>query len=892
MPLRSSPTVATLVAVLVMWSAPASSAQAPRGALRVTVEDPTGGVIPGARVSVARGSDAPVVAITSERGEAALDSLDAGEWSLRVEAAGFTAQVMPVVTIKSGTVRLTVTLALAAYLEDVTVERDASERAVDPRGDGLSVTLTPEEMDALPDDPEELAAALEELAGPGAVMSVDGFRGGQLPPKSQIQRIRMRRGVFSAQYHERGGNRVEIVTRPGSDTWRTGMQVGFRDNAMNARNAFAERVTPERQRRVSVSLSGPLVKRLTSFTLNVEAVDGFESNTIVTASAAGRVLAFARQPQRRYNVDASLQQALSKTHSARVGYQSRLNDQQNLGVGNFDLPSRAYARSQASHQIRFGEAGTIGRRFYNQLRAQAAWRDSESTSTLDATTVRVQDAFTDGGANVAGGTASASFDVENELEWSWRTHSFLAGTSLLWTRYDSDAIRNALGTFTFASLADFEAGTPLTFTQRVGDPAVRYGMFQGAWFLQDDMRVRRNLTVSLGVRHEFQQHVRDRWNLSPRAGVVWAPGRGGRTTLRGGAGIFYDWYDASTYEETVQVDGTRLQDITIGQPGYPDPYSRGLLQLLPSGRVQQGDIRLPTIHQGMGAVERALTASLRVNLGYTYRQGSDLLRGVNINAPDANGVRPLPSIGNTIEIRSLGRLREHEVSVGANGRVPWRSLFLGVRYSYGRAFDDGNGPTWLAANPLQPDEWGPAASDARHRASLMMSLVPYSRVRLSLNARANSARPYTVTTGRDENGDTVINDRPAGVGRNTRRGDGVMGADLRLSLRISGASRPDGPPGGGGNGVPGGGPGGPGGPPGGVGGPGAGGPSGGFGRGERQDQVPAERTVSSELFVQVFNLFNTVNLTGFSGVLTSPFFGRPTSAQAARRLELGLRLGY
>lgn len=891
MPLRSSLTVAALVVFVAIWSAPAAAAQVQRGTVRVTVEDPTGGVIRGARVTVARGTDAPVVAITNERGEATLDSLDPADWSLRVEAEGFTAQVMPKVTIRSGVLRLTVTLALAAYLEDVTVERDPRDRAVDPRGDGLSVTLTPEEMDALPDDPDELAAALEELAGPGAVMSVDGFRGGQLPPKSQIQRIRMRRGVFSAQYHERGGNRVEVITRPGSDSWRAGVQLGFRDNAMNARNAFAEQVTPEQQRRVSVSLSGPLVRRLTSFTLNVEAVDGFESNTIVTASAGGRVLAFARQPQRRYNVDASLQHALSKSHSARLGYQSRFNDQQNLGVGNFDLPARAYERSQASHQIRIGEAGTLGRKFYHQLRAQAAWRDSESSSALNTPTVRVQDAFTDGGANVSGGTASASFDVEDELEWSWRTHSFMAGTSLLWTRYDSNAIRNALGTFTFASLADFAAGAPLTFTQRVGDPAVRYGMFQGAWFFQDDVRVRRNLTISLGVRHEFQQHVGDRWNLAPRAGVVWAPGRSARTTLRGGAGIFYDWYEASTYEETVQVDGTRLQDLTISLPGYPDPYNRGRLQVLPSGRVQQGEIRLPTIYQAMGAVERALTAWLRVNLGYTYRHGVDLLRGVNVNAPDADGVRPLPAIGNTIEIRSQGRLSEHEVSVGANGRVPWRSLFLGARYSYGRAFDDGNGPTWLAANPLLPDEWGPAAGDARHRASLMMSLAPFSRVRLSMNARANSARPYTVTTGRDDNGDTVINDRPAGVGRNTRRGDGVLGADLRLSMRISGVSRPEGRPGGG-DGVPGGGPGGPGGGQGGFGGPGAGGPPGGFGRGDRQDPSAAERRVSSEVFVQVFNVFNTVNLTGFSGVMTSPFFGRPTSAQAARRVELGFRFGY
>lgn len=857
------------------------------GALRVVVQDATGGVIPGATVTVTREATPPLVSVTNERGEATFEPLAIGDWSVRIDADGFTSQARPSVQVRRGTAVLAVTLALAAYLEDVTVARDPQEQASDPRGDGLSVTLTPEEMDALPDDPDELAAALEELAGPGAAMSVDGFRGGQLPPKSQIQRIRLRRGVFSAQYHERGGNRVEIVTRPGSDRWRSGLQVVTRDSALNARNAFAEQVTPERQRRVSVSLSGPLVKRLTSFALNVEGVDGFESNTIVTASSAGRALAFVRQPQRRYNVDLSVQHALSASHSARFGYQSRLSEQSNLGVGNFDLASRAYTRDQASHQIRFGEAGVIGRRFYNQLRAQVAWRDNESVAALDAPTIRVQDAFTDGGANVAGGTTSAAFDLEDELEWSWRAHSFVAGTSLMWTRYDSDAIRNALGTFTFASLSDFEAGTPLTFTQRLGDPRVRYGMFQGAWFLQDDLRVRRNLTVSMGVRHEFQQHLSDAWNFSPRAGLVWAPGRSGRTTLRGGAGIFYDWYEASTYEETLQVDGTRVQDLTVRQPGYPNPYGQGLLQVLPSGRVQQGDLHLPIVYQGMAAVERALTSSFRVNLGYTVRNGTGLLRGVNVNAPDANGLRPDPSAGNAIEIRSIGRLREHEVSLGANGRAPWRNVSVGARYTYRRAYDDGNGPTWLAANPLAPDEWGPSAGDVRHRASLMMSLAPLSRVRLSMNLRASSARPYTVTTGLDDNGDTVINDRPAGVERNTLRGDGSLGADVRLSVQLGSTARPDGPPGGGQGGFGGGSGRGRGGGPGGPGGGGGFGPEGG-----RPDAPAQERRLSTELYLQVFNAFNHVNLTGFSGVLTSPFFGQPTSAQAARRMEIGLRLGY
>ncbi|MFN8062959.1 MAG: TonB-dependent receptor [Vicinamibacterales bacterium] len=867
------------------------SAQAGTASLRAIVRDPTGAVIVGATVVLSREGTPQVKALTNERGEASIAGLPVGAWTLTVSSPGFQVFERPDVVLKAGTNPIDVTLAIEGYIEDLTVARDPRDTSVDPRGDGFSTTLSDRELDALPDDEDEMESTLKEMAGPDAVIAVDGFQGGQLPPKAQIQRIVIRRGVFSAQYHERAGGRIEIVTRPGMTAWRTDTRVSVRDASLNARNAFATAATPSQQRRLSFSLNGPLVKDRTSLAVSVEGLDAYETQTIVAASTAGLVDGLARQPQNRLNVRVSLQQSLSKTHTVRLEYQGRDDAQDNLGVGNFDLPSRAFSRDTAVHTVRFGDSQTIGRRMFNQFRAQGGWRDSASVAASSAPTLRVLDAFTDGGANVAGDTSSTELQIADELEWAWKKHSFVAGALVESARHASTAIRNGAGTFTFGSLADFAAGRPLTYTQRVGDPAVAYAFTESAWFLQDDVRLRKNVTLSLGVRHEWQSHLQAALNLAPRASVLWSPSKSGRTTIRGGGGVFYDWYEASTYEETLQVNGTTLEDISIRNPGYPDPFAGATVQVLDAGRVQQGDLKMPTVRQALAGLEHQLKMGLRVNATYTFRDGTNILRGRNVNAPDANGVRPIAGLGNVIEIESVGRLRAHELALGANGAVPWRRLFVAARYAYGQSFDDGNGPTAVPANSLAPNEWGPAADDVRHRVFLVTSFEPISRVRLSVNMRGTSARPYTITTGFDDNGDTIVNDRPTGVGRNSARGDGAFDLDLRLAYRIggSGGSGDFGP---GGPGGPGGGPG-PGGPP--PAGEGASaqlGPGGFGGRGGRAGGNQTGPTRSAELYLQVFNALNTVNETGFSGVLTSPFFGLPTAAQPARRVEIGVHVVF
>src|SRR5213079_1279268 len=131
-----------------------------------------------------------------------------------------------------------------------------------------------------------------------------------------------------------------------------------------------------------------------------------------------------------------------------------------------------------------------------------------------------------------------------------------------------------------------------------------YSHWQAGLYVQDDWRVRKNLTISTGVRQELQAHVSDMTNLGPRGGVTWSPFKNGKTTVRAGGGLFFDWLDADTYEQTLRVDGTRQQDLVIVNPGYPDPFGGGVTQtVLPSSGYQlDGSLVMPKRRVGLLAL--------------------------------------------------------------------------------------------------------------------------------------------------------------------------------------------------------------------------------------------------------------------------------------------------
>ncbi|MPY89412.1 MAG: hypothetical protein GEU99_15975 [Luteitalea sp.] len=847
------------------------------GSVSVTVIDPLGDVLPGADVTLIgpRPATTPISAVTDGRGVALFEGLAAGTYALRVELSGFEPLDVPEVVVTNRRVRKEVELALARVLEDIEVTQDQAETAL---VDNFSQTLTAEQLENLPDDPEEMAQVIEAMAGPGAVMRVNGFEGGQLPPKSQIQEIRFRFDPYSADNHWPGRPRVDIRTRPGSGEFRNDVNVGFRDQSFDARSPFAPQRGDGQTRRLRWSTSGPLIRNKTSYAVTVSGWDAFDAQTIFARLPEGPFSDLVEQGNRRFEVNVRLEHALTSAHALRLEYQRESRWDRNLGVGELDLRDRAYERDSFEDRIRLGVSGTFAKRFLNQLRVQYSWESSETSSSSMEPTMEVLGSFTEGGAQLAGGDRSREIEVADDLQFTLgKIHSLSTGFEIEAARYRSDAQENMSGTFTFGSLSDYPE-RPLQFSQRVGDPDVSYSRYELGWYIQDDIRLRKDLLLGVGLRHELQSQIDGKANVSPRGSIAWTPFTSGKTTLRAGGGIFYDWYDAGTYQQTVLVDGVRQEDIIIQNPSYPDPFADADPETIPPSRIQAAeDLRLPRVTRVSVGVEQQLAEWARLRTNYFREETSHRLRGVNINAP-VNGVRPFPEFERITQVESIGRAEEQGFDVSLMMTYMPRGLFGMVNYRYARDMDDADGSLSLPADGTDlASEWGPASDDVRHRIFSFINVRLPKGFGLGLNARVNSGAPYNITLGNDANGDTVTNDRPEGESRNSGRGDWQKLVDMRLSWGV-------------GSGVGRGGPGGGGGPRGG-GGRSGGGPSGGA-QGVIMRDAQGGRPTGFEVYVQALNVFNIPNYTRYSGVVTAPTFGQPISGMPGRRLELGMRVSF
>jgi hypothetical protein len=358
--------------------------------------------------------------------------------------------------------------------------------------------------------------------------------------------------------------------------------------------------------------------------------------------------------------------------------------------------------------------------------------------------------------------------------------------------------------------------------------------------------------------------------------MTWAPFKNGQTTIRGSAGLFYDWMPASTYEQVLRVDGERQQEVNIIDPSYPDPGTAG--DIPPTNRY----LLDPAYHMARTArlsagVDQGLWKVVRVSATYSYQRGSDLARGLNLNVP-VDGVRPNPAFSTVVNVVSDASSWQHQVQVDGTinpgallpafkgPRVKWKRTTVFVSYTFATHDNNTDGPFSVPATGDLSLERGPSPDDIRHRMNLTLNNQIVRNLIVSLNLNAQSAPPYTMLTGRDNNADGIFNDRPSGVGRNTLRADMQANINLLVGYQFAFGQTAPLPPG-----------------------------IGVFGGGNTAqvrtfDQGAARYRLS--LFVQAFNLANRPNYIGYSGTLLSPFFGQPTAVRDMRKIELGMSLTF
>ena len=861
------------VSVALLFAAVPAFAQtaANQSQLRLVIVDQTGAGIPAATVTVKPATGEPVEFTADDHGVAAAPSLTPGPVTVHVEFPGFMPFDAPL-TLKRGAVNETVTLQIEGFKTEVEVSQASAPESSKSTS---TTTLSQEEIDALPDDPEELAEALSALAGPGgATFFMNGFSGGRLPSRDQIRSIRFRQNNYASDNHDAGRAQVEILTKPNTN-WGGSGSVTLGGDAFNARQPQQLIETPSQERNVQFGLRGPIVAGKTSFSFQGSGNTRFNSNPIIAVNETGaRINDAVKSTNDQSGFQFGLEHSLSANQSLLFNVQRSNTEGLNQGVGGFNLPERASTRTSDSTQVRARMQSVIGTKYLNEARVQVTTNGNEALSESLASTLVVQDAFTRGGAGVNSNSSTRRVEVADNFDFTVGKHQMRVGALVEGAFYSNFDQRNAAGTWTYRTIEDFVASRPAQFSQRLGTVDTEFSQYQAGFYWSDEFRVSKNLSLGVGVRNELQSRIDDKLNLMPRVGLTWAPFGSQTSAIRGGYGLFYDWYDASLYDQTLRVDGTTVRDIRISciaandycaSVANLDAVAAGIT-MTPSGRIQASDnLQMPRVHQASVSYDRQLTQNVMLQTSYQVLRGRNLMRSVNVNAP-VDGVRPNPTFGDITQFESTGKSSSDRLTIGTRIRLAMKNqqpAMLNVNYTFGHEKNFADGATALPSNNLNPDvDWGPSRQDIRHRLQVQAQAPILFGVRGNVNLNVSSGVPYNMTTGRDDNDDGAFNDRPDGVTRNSLRGDTTWGLNLNLSRRFSlnGVNTP----------VRGG-------------GQGFGGPGGRGGNGGGK---------SMELFVQAQNVLNHVTRTGYTGNLLSPFFGTATSVGQPRDVNLGVRFNF
>jgi hypothetical protein len=975
-----------------------AAAQTSTSSLQGLITDPSGAVVPGAVVQL-RGGGPEQRASSDNVGHYSFPQIRPGKYTIRVIAKGFSVAVRREVDLSTPQTA-DIQLTIEAETQVVNVEDAVAAVNADPSSNGGAIVLRQKELAALSDDPDELSQQLQAMAGPGAgpnggQIYIDGFTGGNLPSKSSIREIRINSNPFSPEYDRPGFGRIEIFTKPGADAIHGQAFFQYNKEALNSRSPLLEQSKrPQyKQEFFGFNIGGPLQKGKMSYSFDAQRRSTTENAFILATdldeNLNQRTINQAMlTPQSFTTLSPRIDLALSTNHTLTVRYQNSRGNSDNQGASGFNLASRAYNSTNSENTVQATETAILSARTINETRFQFMRSESRMAGGSNALIVSVQDAFTSGGAQVGNsGSLTKGWEFSNTSTFTRGGHTIKWGGRFRNSGVDSTANQNYWGTYTFlggagpqltadnqpvagatmqldalevyrrtlvfqrAGMSDAQVralgGGPYQFSINGGITTTPVSQFDLGLFLNDDWRVRPNLTLSYGLRYEAQTNISDSTNLSPRIGIAWGIGgranRAAKTVLRAGFGSFYDRVASSLTLQALRYNGETQQSYVAFNPTtFPNvPSLSGLAGTQQPQTVYYVDrsIRAPLTYQANVGIDRQINQYARVSVNYTAARGVHLARQRNINTP-IGGLYPSGDAQVRMLAESTGFSRSNQLMISPT--INYKKLFLFGFYGLAYGKTDAEG---LAADPYNlRAEWGPSSfADIRHRFVMGTNLPLPLKISISPFVILQSGSPYNITTGRDPNRTGSPSVRPALAGgaseaacrggslvwaaefgcfdvnpaagvatieRNYGRGPGSATLMLRLSRTWAFGGRREtdpnaasfGGPGGGGP-PPGGGAGGGGmrgGGPGGGGPPGGGPPPGGAPPGMGLD---SGRRYTITFGANAMNALNHPNYGAPNGNLSSPYFGEYRSLGGGfgpmgggstynRKIDFQLRFGF
>jgi hypothetical protein len=396
-----------------------------------------------------------------------------------------------------------VTLKVQAKEQNIDVQSDAAKVSTSSDNNASSVVISGKDLDALSDDPDELQSELQALAGPsagpnGGQIYIDGFTGGQLPPKSSIREIRINQNPFSAQYDRMGFGRIEILTKPGTDKLHG--QIFYNDNHsfFDALNPFAASEPDFSTKMVSGNVGGPLGKKASYF-ISAERRDIEEAAVVLPQafSAAGVGVVSLLNPRIRDNVSSRLDYQLAASNTLMVRYQFTLDHQENNGVGQLSLPSQAFNQNGTEHEIQVSDTQILSPRAVNETRFEWERGATDQNALNLSPSINVLGQFTEGGNPLgASSVVTNHYELQNYTSINKGAHFMRLGGRLRATSNSSLSTQNFNGTYTFDSLATFQSGTPRQLIIVTGNPLIENTFVDAGLYAEDDWKLRPNMTLS------------------------------------------------------------------------------------------------------------------------------------------------------------------------------------------------------------------------------------------------------------------------------------------------------------------------------------------------------------------------------------------------------------
>lgn len=842
----------TLLAIFMFFKTAASA----QTTLTGRISDPDGIAVAGVTVQLQRKGAPASESISDADGQFHIQRIPSGKYVIHISPqSGFAEYEREVVLGATVTSSLQVQLQPATVSQDIAVGPEQQSLSLDTAENRDQVQVNASMFEHAPVFDQNYIAALipfldqAGLATSGVSIVVDGIEmKGTGVSASAIAEARINNDPYTVETNRPGKGRIEIITKPGTNQLHGNLNLTFRDSVTDATNHFALTNPFEQKRIYEGSITGPAAfDRHTTFLLSgLRSEDNLQS--IVHANMMRGVVT-TNVPTPIYDTEFAARIAHDFSAIHRISLQYNVSDvvTRNQGVGGLVTGSAGLNTQAREDDVIFNDRIIVTPSLLNQLQLFYERDHDPVRSVLQAQKIVVDGSFTGGGAQGDILQTENNLKINDIVSWTRNRHYVKFGVNIPnLSRRAWEDHSNRLGTYSFASLADYSSNHPYSFTQQAGLGRTVFWMNEIGAFVQDQIQLRKNVQVAVGLRYDWQTYFKSAHDFAPRASIAYSTNNH-KLVLRAGTGLFYDRTGAQPMADLKRYNGIIIHSLTLLNPSYPEPYPPGTdLYSFPTNLVQlRSGGRIPYIANFSVGFERQLTAGLTVAATYRGTVGVAMFRSRDVNAPPPPqyAARPDARFGTVRQIESEGRQVGNALDLALQGKAgQW---FSGIaQYTLSRTNNNTAGITWFPANQyVLTGEYSRSDLDQRHRFNLLGTVREDHWLNLGLVVKLYSGLPYTETSGVDVFHTGLLNARPPGVSRNTLQGTKTAELDLRWGKEVKL-----------------------------------------YKSGDTQSSISFD--------VDAFNITNATNYTSFIGSIRSAFFQQPTAAAAPRRLQWGVRYKF